>query len=63
MRQSCERLLGKNNVVFRAFMDLEKAYDNNRYESEVASFGRGTQSFYVGSSHCVRVGNNRNEIF
>ena len=72
VRQICERMLGKNREVFWAFMDLEKAYDRVDREALWQVLGiygvggcvlKGIQSFYVGSTACVRVGSDTSESF
>ena len=72
VRQICEKKLEKHQEVFWAFMDLEKAYDRIDREALWQVLGvyvvggcvlKGIQSFYVGSSACVRVGSDLSERF
>ena len=72
VRQICEKKLEKHQDVFWAFMDLEKAYDRIDREALWQVLGvygvggcvlKGIQSFYVGSSACVRVGSDLSERF
>ena len=72
VRQICEKKLEKHQEVFWAFMDLEKAYDRIDREAlwqvlRIYGVGGcvlgGIQSFYVGSSACVRVGSDLSESF
>ena len=72
VRQICEKMLEKHQDVFWAFMDLEKAYDRIDREALWQVLGvygvggcvlKGIQSFYVGSSACVRVGSDMSESF
>ena len=72
VRQVCEKYLANGKDVFRAFMDLEKAYDMiDRHGTwqmlRVYGVGgkllKAVQSFYVDSRACVRVGNEVSEWF
>ena len=72
VRQICEKMLEKHREVFWAFMDLEKAYDRIDREALWQVLGiygvggcvlRGIQSFYEGSTACVRVGSDMSESF
>ena len=72
VRQVCEKMLEKHREVFWAFMDLEKAYDRIDREALWQVLGiygvggcvlRGIQSFYEGSTACVRVGSDMSESF
>ena len=72
VRQICEKKLEKHQEVFWGFMDLEKAYDRIDRKALWQVLGvygvggcvlRGIQSFYDGSSACVRVGSDLSESF
>ena len=70
VRQVCEKYLPNGKDVFRAFIDLEKAYDTIDRHSmwqmpRVYGVGekllKAVQSFYIDSRSCARVGNDVSE--
>ncbi len=72
VRQVCEKHLAKGKEVFRAFMDLEKAYnriDRKGLWTVLRLYGlggrllKGVKSFYMNSRECVRVGNGVSDWF
>ena len=72
MRQVCEKYLANGKDVFRAFMDLEKAYapiDGHGMWQMLRVYRVGgillkaVQSFYVDGRACVWVGNDVSEWF
>ena len=73
IRQVCEKYsIANGKIVFRAFMDLEKAYDTIdwhgmwqilRVREVEGKLLKAMQSFHVDSRACVRVGNDMSEWF
>ena len=72
LRQVCEKCLANGKDVFRAFMDLEKAYDTMdrhgmwqmlRVYGVGGKLWKAVQSFYADSRACVPVGNDVSEWF
>ena len=70
--QVCEKYLANGKDVFRAFMDLEKAFDTidrcgMRQMQRVYGVGgkllKAVRSFNVDSRACVRLGNDVSEWF
>ena len=72
VRQVCEKYLANGKDVFRAFMDLEKAYDTidrhgmwqmQRVYGVGGKLLKAVQNFYVDSRACVLVGNDVSQWF